>query len=231
MPAPRRSRRLALATVAGIALLAAGALAWRAVRPDLVFGAPLVSGETPVQLTIAGERLTIPAERLRFADQRRPGEYPRVELELKWPGLLPLKDNDPAAKTTARDGELVFITIEARETDLDTADRIETIYQKFLSGDQTGDAAPNGLVRRRFLAGTAYDGEDLYFEPGSVHPFATRCFAIDKGEPPISCLTDERLGSHLMATIRFPIRALADWRTLRDRTDQMFHEMTGGGSG
>jgi len=232
MPALLSRRRLGVICVICVVVSAACAAGWHWVRPDLMFGTPLASGETPVGLTVAGEHLAIPADRLRFADERRPGDYARVEIELKWPGLQPLKDNDPAGKTLARDGELVFITIEPRETDLDTGDRIGTIYQKFLEQDQTGDpVAPGGLVRRHFLAGTAYDGEDLYFEPGSVHPFATRCFAIDKSQQPISCLTDERLGKHLMATIRFPVAALPDWRTLRDRTDQMFAEMTGGGSG
>ena len=137
--------------------------------------------------------------------------------------------DDPVLKTTARDGQLVFMTVEPRETDLDTADRIATIYQKFLAPEQL--SGPGGLTRRNFLPGSAYDGEELYFEPGSVHPFAARCFAVDKGQQPISCLRDVRLGKHLLATIRFPYGALNDWRTVRDRTDVILTEMTGDTTG
>jgi hypothetical protein len=234
LQAQRRAFLYGLIGLAIVASLAIGAAIWRGERLGVFTGAPVASGETLVPVTVGGETLTIPANRLRFADQRRPDIYPRVELELKWPDMHALAPDDPALMTTARDGELVFISIEPRDTDLDTADRIATIYQKFLVSEDSPDTReppPGGLVRRNFLAGTAYDGEALYFEPGSVHPFAARCFPPDKGHPPISCLRDVRLGKHLLATVRFPIAALKDWRKLRDRTDAILQEMTGGSSG
>jgi hypothetical protein len=230
-------RGLMIGTTALVLALATliGAASWRNDGLSLFAGVPIADGKTPVTVTVGGEPLTVQADRLRFADQRRPGDYPRIELELKWPGLHALDPDDPALKTTARDGQLVFISIEPRDTDLDTADRIATIYQKFLQTadgvDSSTSDGPGGLIRRPFLAGTAYDGEELYFEPGAVHPFAARCFPADKGQPLISCLRDVRLGKHLLATIRFPVAALADWRALRDRADSIFQEMSGGSNG
>jgi hypothetical protein len=144
--------------------------------------------------------------------------------------LRALSPDDPARNTTGRDGRLVFVTFEPRDTDLDTADRIATIYQKFLAPAPilaSQSAGPDGLERRAFLPGTSYEGEALYFEPGSVHPFAARCFPMRTGEAPITCLRDLRLGKHLLATIRFPIAALTDWRRLRDRIDGILADAVG----
>jgi hypothetical protein len=231
MPSALRPRLL-LATLAAVAV--ATAVIWRATDIGFFARPAPVFGETTVALRIGDDAINPPANMLRFADQRYPGSYPRIELILTWPALRAPDQDDPALKTTARDGRLVFLTIEPRETELDTADRIGTIYQKFLSQDQGADPdarLANGLVRRKFLAGTAYDGEELYFEPGSVHPFAARCFPLAKGEAPASCLREVRLAKHLAVTMRFPVGALEDWRLFSDRMDSLLSDMTGGSSG
>jgi hypothetical protein len=200
-----RGRRIAIFGLA-LVIVAGGFAVGRRLLQELTEGNKPAEGEALIVLTVGAEQIAVPANRLRFADQRRPGSYPRVELELKWPGLGPVTPDDPAAKSTARDGQLVFIAIEPRETDLDTADRIATIYQTFLKPDEGNPPATvGGLAKRTFIAKTAYEGEALYFEPGSVHPFAARCYAETKGEPPVSCLREVRLGKHLLATIRFPV--------------------------
>jgi len=227
-----RSRRLLILGLVLAALATGGGIVWQIARLNGLARAGLATGATPVAVQIGGETLTVPANRLRFADQRRAGTYARVELELKWPEWRALEPDDPALKTTARDGQLVFVTIEPRDTDLDTADRIATIYQKFLMpADAASGTSPEGLIRQSFVAGTAYEGEMLYFEPGSVHPFAARCFPPDKGEAPLSCLRDVRLGQHLLATVRFPVKALDQWRALRDRIDQLIADLTGNAGG
>jgi hypothetical protein len=203
----------------GVAMLAASGY-W-----DLLIPRPPALGHTPVKIAIAGEIMTIPADRLRFPAERRSGEATKVELLLSWPELAPPGDTDPARYTTARDGKLIFVTMVPRETDLDTADRLATVYQRFLApGDSDG---PGGLVRRSFRPGSSYDGEELYFEPGTVHPFVARCYPARKGDPILTCLRDVKLGRHLMATIRFPVAALADWRRLRDGLDTIFAEISG----
>lgn len=233
--------KLRVAALAGISVLtiaAMTALLVSGIGLERIIGTPPESGATPVTVRIGEDVLTVAAEVLRFSDQRKSGSYNRIELELSWPGMLPLAPNDPVRNTTSRDGRLVFIAIEPRETEFDTADRIATVYQRFLASYQTsmpGSAPaagePEGLLRRDFLAGTSYEGDELYFEPGSVHPFAALCFPPDKGKPPLTCLREIRLGKHLIATIRFPISALATWRQLRDRADELLSDMLDGSSG
>lgn len=222
---PRSPLRL----IAGVGLaLAAAGLVAATIPADWVPGlvhTTVASGATPLAIRVAGETLTIPAGHLRFRTDRHAGEDPRVELLLTWPGLTAPGDDDPVRATTARDGRLVFITIAARETELDSAERIATIYQTFLEGPEL--PGPDGLIKRLFRSGSSYEGEELYFEPGAVRPFAARCYRPQKGEPVLTCLRDVRMGRHLMATIRFPVAALGDWRRLRDGIDAMLADMSG----
>ena len=185
---------------------------------------PLPPSATPIDISIGTDRLRVPANLIRFPDQRRPGPRQRLDLALRLPDLSDAStEAPPGLRTTTSTADLIFVTFAARDTELDTADRIATIYQKFLE-DGTSEG-PDGLVRQPFRPGSSYAGEHLYFEPGSVHPFAARCFPLDKGQPPVTCLIDRKVGGHLMATLRLPIAALADWRTLQTRTDDLFDRL------
>lgn len=227
MPSLRRSLLIVSGFAAGICLVGGVGVATLAASGywDMLKPKPPASGQTQVRIAIGGETIAIAAERMRFPAERRSGEAMKVELLFTWPGLTPPSDTDPARFTTARDGKLMFVTIAPRETDLDTADRLASVYQRFLApGDSDG---PGGLVKRSFRPGSSYDGEELYFEPGVVHPFVARCYPARKGDPIMTCLRDVKLGHHLMATIRFPVAALANWQRLRDGLDAIFAEISG----
>ncbi len=227
MPFSRRPLVLVSGIALGLCLFGGVGVATLALSGywDLLSPKPAASGHAPVKIAIAGETLTIAADRLRFPAERRSGEAMKVELLLSWPELAPPGDSDPVRYTTARDGKLIFVTIAPRETDLDTADRLASVYQRFLvPGDSDG---PGGLIRRSFKPGSSYDGEELYFEPGAVHPFVARCYPARKGDPVLTCLRDVKFGRHLMATIRFPVGALANWRHLRDGLDAILAEISG----
>jgi hypothetical protein len=223
-------RPLIFGATIGLLALAALALIYDVITGGglgLTSAAPLPPGPEPIAIDIGGEHLAIPANWLRFADQRHGGAHPRADLALLLPSLDGITSaNAPAFATTQKAGRLVFISIEPGGGELDTADRIATIYQRFLEPDEKD--GPDGLVRRLFRAGTPYAGEELYFEPGSVHPFAARCYPEAPGEPPIACLRDLRLGKQLIATIRLPRAALPQWRDLSARLDKMLAGLTGG---
>jgi len=218
------ARRLWHAMVAaglGLAALAAACLAfdWATDgRLGLVAAAPAALGTTPVAVTLAGENLWIPANLIRFASERRPGSRDRLDLALRLPELTG-QTAETAADflTPARDGRLVFITIAPAAGAMDTAGMLATIYQRYL--DPTEAPGPAGLVRRTFRHDTSYAGDELYFEPGSVHPFAARCFAGRADGPLVSCLRDLPLSDKLMATIRLPYRELEHWAELAERLD------------
>ena len=205
----------------GLAVLAAAGLLFDWLsdgRLGLIAPAPVALGATPVAVTLAGENLWIPANLIRFAGERHPGRLDRLDLALRLPDLTG-QTAETAADflTPARDGRLVFITIAPAAGALDTAAMLATIYQRYL--DPAEAPGPAGLVRRTFRHDTSYAGDELYFEPGSVHPFAARCFAGKAGEPLVSCMRDVHLGDRLMATIRLPYRELPNWAGLAERLD------------
>jgi hypothetical protein len=173
----------------------------------------------PVTVAIAGETVTVAANRIRFSDQRRGGALPRLDLAVLWPGL--------AGRTTAtadafagRDGAgtLIQIAVEPRAVDLDSAARLASVYVRQLAPQEpdAAEAPPvTGLVARRFLASSPYADETLYFEPGAVHPFVARCFPRAAGDTRKLCLTEIGFGRGLVAAVRFPPALLGDWQALQ----------------
>lgn len=183
---------------------------------------PVVAGG-PLTVTIAGEPLAVPSDWIRFGSQRRSGAANRLDLGLTWPDLQPeprpgAEKPSPApagaTATPAQDIEkpvLVF-AVEPRPTELDMAGRLATVYARFILPDAID--APEGLSGRKLAAGSGYEDEELYFEPGAVHPFVARCFPLERKGPIGTCLTDHNIGRGLNLSMRFPRRLLPDWRAL-----------------
>lgn len=199
--------RIIRVVVAATAVLATGALWWAGRDGDR----PETSSET-VSLTLAGHRLTIPRNALRFADQRAPGERMRLDLALAWPEL----EGRTAANADRFDvadlaPDVVYVTLAADRGTRDSAGLLATVYARFFTGDAV--AGPDGLTGRHMARGSGYDDEVVYFEPGSVHPFVARCWPLGAAQEPAVCLHDERIGA-IAVEWRFPIGLLAQWRRL-----------------
>lgn len=218
-PRPRPAGRLVLAALGAVALLGVVLVLFGGDDDDL--------STRPVTLSIAGETLTVAANRIRFADQRRGGGLDRVDLAVLWPGLegrsaetraaFTGADPGPAAAGAPKDATVLHIAIEPRTVDLDSAARLASVYVRFFApGEPEAALAPpvDGLVARRFVAGSPYADESLYFEPGAVHPFVARCFPRASGDARNLCLTEIALGRGLVAAIRFPPTLLAEWKSL-----------------
>lgn len=201
-----------LAAVAALLALAIGALWFLAGDGD-------DTAPRPVALTISGEPLTIAANRIRFADQRHGGVLPRVDLAVLWPDLAGrTAANRDAFALPRPDAPVLQIAIEPATVALDSAARLASVYVRAFAAEPPDAAlAPpvDGLVARRFVPGSPYVDETLYFEPGSVHPFVARCFPRADGDERRLCLTEIGFGKSLVAAIRFPPALLADWRRLQ----------------
>lgn len=211
-PAFWRRPMLLMAAAATVGL-AAGALWLLAAEGDDV-------ATRPVTLSIAGEPLTVAANRMRFADQRGGGALPRVDLAVLWPDLAGrTAENRDAFALPRPETPVVQIAIEPSPVALDSAARLASVYLRYFAADPPDAAlAPpvDGLTARRFVAGSPYADETLYFEPGSVHPFVARCFPRADGDERRLCLTEIGFGKSLVAAVRFPPTLLTDWRRLQD---------------
>lgn len=195
----------------GLALVALLAAAVVVVLRDDGHGAPETS-PAPLRLVVGGRPLSIPANAVRFADQRVPGPQPRLDLALTWPELEG-RTTANAARFDTPDyaPDVIHLTIRPRGDDGDGATRLATVYARFFVGEPW--TTPSGLQGRRMAPKSGYGDEEIYLEPGAVRPFVARCFPLASGEPPRMCLSDTRHGS-LAVELRFPRTLVDHWREI-----------------
>ncbi len=164
----------------------------------------------PIALFIGQQRLLIPANMFRFADQRNVGPHDRIDLAVHFPEM--------AGYTRAfrkdfldlgADAPIVYLTIRTRDTPTDSVGRLINVYQHFF--EEGTIPAPQGLVGHRMSEDSGLSGEEVFFEAGSTTPFTTHCTAPDDSQYPASCLTEIHAGSDLSVQIRFRKGMLANW--------------------
>jgi hypothetical protein len=208
-----RPAAIAVATIAVAATLVIGGRAAIDSWHENVVLSGLATDPTPVELTIAAERLSIPANMIRSAKTRRGGAVERVELALHWPTLQGYTDAlAEAFRDAAPDTPIVYLTIAPRDMPLDSTDRLEAVYARFFVGK--AEPGPGGLVGRRLAGESGYGGEMVYFAPSDSRPFVARCPVEATAEMPATCLRDVNLGRGLSLTYRFDRSLLGDWRDL-----------------
>jgi hypothetical protein len=210
------SPRLLLIVSLALALLAVGYVAFvlwpRWPGPDLL-GAPAL----PV--TVAGELFNVPPAAIRIATQRHAGPQERLDLAFLWPSLHP---PDPTAKPALSEEpnalDRLFVTIAAADGTVAPAERINTIFRRYLAEERF--ESPDGLTIMSFRDGTPYQGEDLYLDAAAPARFMTRCTRPGAGGTPGMCLYEQRVGS-TSVTVRFPREWLADWHGLARAVERL----------
>ena len=214
----------ALVTLVALIVLAAAFVAlvlwprWpgTAVAPD----APALP------ITIGGVLFNLPPAAIRVPMQRHPGAQERVDLAFLWPSLAP---PDPAAKPALAEAappiDRLFITIQPPAIALAPAERVKSIYPRYL-GDTQFDG-PDGLKVISFRDGTPYQGEDLFFDPSTQPGFVVRCSRPGAAGTPGMCLYERRFdGADL--TVRFPSDWLTDWRAVNAGIERLLAQLKPG---
>jgi hypothetical protein len=192
---------------------------------------PLSAPAIPV--TVANVLFDVPPAAIRVAVQRHPGPHERVDLAFLWPSLTPPQpqakgadqpaagnDDDAAAKpvdTTQR----LFVTIAGLGSVLPPADRLRTIYPRYIEAQAS--AGPDGLAIVPFRVGTPYDGEDLVYVGTTPEQFFARC-TRQVGTVRGTCLY-ERLLDTAEVTLRFPRTWLEDWRGVAASVDRLMAQL------
>jgi hypothetical protein len=178
-----------------------------------------VSLEAPtLPIVVGGEMFNVEPAAIRRAVQRKPGSQERIDLAYLWPSLTP---PDPALQPDVANpvdpNERLFLTIASGGDALAPAERIKTIYPRYLA--EAPAARPDGLVVRAFRDGTPYQGEDLIFAESAPDDFIARCSRTGIGNTG-TCLLERRLG-RADVTLRFPRDWLADWKKVLYGIDRM----------
>ena len=187
---------------------------------------PLKADAPALPITIAGVPFNVPPAAIRVPVQRRPGAQERVDLAFLWPSLEP---PGPAAKPTAADAphptdamQRIFVTIAAAGDALAPAERVKTIYPRYITA--TPSSGPGNLAVLAFRENSPYRGEDLIYDGGSPESFLVRCSRSGPGPTPGICLYEQRIEAADI-TVRFPRDWLADWHTVAAKIDGLITGM------
>lgn len=167
------------------------------------------------EIIIGNNVLSIPANMIRFSNQRRDGVTRRLDLYARWPGLTGYTERDRAIfnlLTSKR--HLIFMSIEQRTMSRDMSGRYLAIYAELI--DPNGETAPGNLTVHRFLESSGYKGEELVLsDPSSGKPeFVARCLADSGAESFNSCERDVQFGRDLQILYRFPRSMLGECKSL-----------------
>src|SRR5947199_8648123 len=214
----------ALVTLVALIVLAAAFVAlvlwprWpgTAVAPD----APALP------ITIGGVLFNVPPAAIRVAMQRHAGAQERIDLAFLWPSLDP---PDAAAKPAPAEAapaiDRLFITIQPLSIALAPAERVKSVYPRYLA--ETQFDGPDGLKVISFRDGTPYQGEDLFFDSSAQPGFVTRCSRPGGAGMPGMCLYERRIeGADL--TLRFPSDWLTGWRAVNAGIEKLLAKLKPG---
>jgi hypothetical protein len=165
-----------------------------------------------VPITVGGVLFNLPPASIRVPAQRAAGTQARLDLAFLWPSLQ--APGPPAKAVVSEEAppiDRLFVTIMVQTTALSPAERVKSIYPRYLADTQFD--GPDGLKVISFRDGTPYQGEDIYFDPSAQPGFLARCNRPGKAATPGMCLSERRIGN-ADVTVRFPSEWLTDWRNV-----------------
>lgn len=191
-------------------------------------GPPLGPNAPALPVTVAGAAFNVPPAAIRVPMQRQPGAHERIDLAFLWPSLQPpeagpLPNVPVKGMPKAQSFERVFVTIATARGALPPAERVKTIYPRYLEPDPV--AGPEGLSMMTFRHGTPYQGEDLIYDEAAPDNFLVRCSRNGASGPtPGICLYVRRIGE-AEVTVRFLRDWLNDWRPVAENIEKLIAKL------
>lgn len=180
--------------------------------------APVAADAPSLPISVGGMAFNVPPAAIRFKVQRRAGPQPRIDLTFVWPSLAP-PDLSVKPKPTDKPDvtDRLFVTVAAADSTLPPMERLKTIYPRYT--DAVPVVGADGLSVQGFRDGSAYQGEDLIYDPSAPERFLLRC-TRQIGSTPAMCLHERRLGGADL-TVRFPRAWLSDWHAVASGIDRL----------
>ncbi|MDA4848193.1 hypothetical protein [Hoeflea poritis] len=211
---PRLIRKIMIfVAIAGLATLALS-IAGRWVGERIVMGGHSTD-DTPVLLNVGENALALPANMLRFENQRKNGRYERIDAYFTWPGMEGYsRTNHRSFNQIENADQLVFLTLSGQTMPLDMSARLQPVYGRLTK--KRAPMAETGLTVLEFDADSRYAGELLFVgERADQLPFVVRCLKGDNlPAGSRSCMRDVNIAPGLTMTYRFSRDLLPEWRKL-----------------
>lgn len=181
------------------------------------------SRSDPVNLSVGGLSLRIPANYLLYASARRGGTRPRVELFANTPDFRGYSDWDAQEfNGNAPDSPIIYMLIRNAPFSLTESAQLQRVYLGYVA-DTSGKPGPFDLTEYNFRGDSAYRGEDLFVGSVGHGPIVMRCARLSQEVPSPSCLRDLQLSSNAVLTYRFKRSHLANWREIAAGVDTLLN--------
>lgn len=219
---PLLSNRLLTRLTIGVAVLAGLtigiSIAGRMLGERIALAGHTENAE-PVDVVIGQDQIRLPANVIRFEEQRHTGLAERVDLYLTWPEMQGYSNAERSRFNDAnRPESLIFLSLSQSTMSKDMSGRLEPIYSHLFDGHtELGPAAltlrhlkdNSGYGNEVFFTGTLPDGSD----------YAVRCMMPAEDAPSTSadCQRDIHIGSDLSVLYRFSSRLLPQWQAMEAR--------------
>lgn len=165
-------------------------------------------------IEIGRDRLRLPANVLRLAEQRHAGPAERVDLYLAWPEMQgyskPLKAR---FDDVTHPQSLIFLQLSQSTMSRDMSGRLDPIYRHLFDGDAS--RAAFGLTLHKLRPDSGYGRDVLLTAPQAEGGFyVIRCLLPAPGEQAgnSDCQRDIRVGHDLTVLYRFSSDLLRDWQ-------------------
>lgn len=220
--APLISNRLITRLTIGVAILAGLTLAI-SITGRMLGERIALAGHTEktdaVDVIIGQDHLRLPANTIRFEEQRRTGRAERVDLYLTWPEMNGYSNGERALFNDAtRPESLIFLNLSQSTMSKDMSGRLGPIYSHLF--DARPEPGPAGLTRQPLKQNSGY-GEEVFFT--GILPdgsdYAVRCMmpVIDTQSTSADCQRDIHIGRDLSVLYRFSSRLLPQWQAMEAR--------------
>jgi len=176
-------------------------------------------------IVVAGNRLTLPANTIRFENQRTGGSADRLDLYVVWPELAGYSlANRQQFNDSEKSENLIFLSLMPKTMSLDMSARLAPIYSKLTKPAMTSDI--NGLKILEFTEDSRYVDEILYVGARKERaPFVARCLKEEKlPSGSRSCMRDINIGPNLSVTYRVSNGLLPQWQELDEAIYSLIEE-------
>lgn len=208
-------KRLTISIAALAGLTVAISLGGRTFGEHIALAGHTENRETH-DILIGQDHLRLPANIIRFDDQRRSGRTDRADLYLTWPEMEGYShENRLRFNDVGQPESLVFLQLSQSTMSRDMSGRVEPIFSHLFEGSP--EAGPAGLTLRRLKQNSGYGDEVLLIgtlPDGTT--YAVRCILPGPGQASTSadCQRDIHIGDDLSLLYRFSSRLLPQWQAM-----------------
>ena len=171
-----------------------------------------------LEIQVGDDLIRIPANYVRFGNQRKTPVTDQLDLVYSFPELSGYSQARKSVfNTSGNESSLVHVSLRQRKLSFDMSNRLTPIYSQLFEGSPR--AGPAGLIFQPLRTGSGYDGEILAIGNNNGRKWVARCQTPQSNVRPI-CIRDIFVGRSISALHSFPHHMLESWIEIENKTTE-----------